>query len=184
MSIVTLPLPNQIANGQIEDAGPVMANMNYLANQVNLNAAPVGSVGGTNLVATGTSVLMTNSTFVLLPLGTIFNDAFNEIVGNTFVPANSGIYAFGGIVSFGAFNTTSGLANNTMSGAIFLNGVSNVSINVSWPYANSLTVGMSIPINWAITLTAGDVVDFRANMTFTGTQPVGLLKSMAIRRIA
>jgi hypothetical protein len=158
--------------------------MNYLASQVKTKAAPVGSVGGTNLVVYGTSVLMTGS-FVVLPFGgTVFNDAFNEIVGNTFIPANSGIYAFGGVVSFGAFNTTTGIANNTETAAIFLNGVSNFTLNVSWPYANSLSIGMPIPFSGAITLTAGDVVDFRANMVFTGTQPVALLKSMAIRRIA
>lgn len=38
MAIVTLPLPNQIADGQTADAVPLMANMNYIANQVNANA--------------------------------------------------------------------------------------------------------------------------------------------------
>jgi hypothetical protein len=51
--IVPLPLPSQLANGQLADAGPVMANLNYIANQVNANVSPTstyiaaGGVGGT-----------------------------------------------------------------------------------------------------------------------------------------
>ena len=41
-------LPNNIANGQIIDAGPVMANFNWLMNQVNANAA---SLAGANVFA-------------------------------------------------------------------------------------------------------------------------------------
>lgn len=42
--IVTLPLPEQIANGDVVDAVPAMANWNYIAAQVNANAAPLASV--------------------------------------------------------------------------------------------------------------------------------------------
>ena len=41
-------LPNNIANGQVMDAGPVMANFNWLMNQVNANAA---SLAGANVFA-------------------------------------------------------------------------------------------------------------------------------------
>ena len=41
-------LPNNIANGQVIDAGPVMANFNWLMNQVNANAA---SLAGANVFA-------------------------------------------------------------------------------------------------------------------------------------
>ena len=53
MSIVTLPLPSQIADGQLADAVPVMGNMNYIAQQVNANAAPA-TTGGSILYANGT----------------------------------------------------------------------------------------------------------------------------------
>lgn len=42
--IVTLPLPEQIANGDVVDAVPAMANWNYIAAQVNANAAALASV--------------------------------------------------------------------------------------------------------------------------------------------
>ena len=61
MAIINLPLPNQIVDGTIIDAVPVMGNFNYIATQVNANAAagnvinagsiptyvPAANVGGT-----------------------------------------------------------------------------------------------------------------------------------------
>lgn len=47
MAYITLPLPFQIANGQIEDAAPVMGNFNYIAAQVNANI-PIVSATDTN----------------------------------------------------------------------------------------------------------------------------------------
>lgn len=57
------PLPNTIANGQLEDAVPVMANFNWLVSQVNGNACPATSglgmlkgngTGGTSTAVAGT----------------------------------------------------------------------------------------------------------------------------------
>lgn len=68
--IITLPLPEQIANGQVVDAVPVMTDLNYLATQVNANAAPlsaipvapvyVATVGGT-----ANAVTLTPSTAII-----------------------------------------------------------------------------------------------------------------------
>jgi hypothetical protein len=46
MTIVSA-MPYAIANGQAEDAVPVMANFNWLMNQVNTNAAPLNGASGT-----------------------------------------------------------------------------------------------------------------------------------------
>jgi hypothetical protein len=40
LGVIILPLPNNIVNGTLEDAGPVMANFNWLLNQVNALALP------------------------------------------------------------------------------------------------------------------------------------------------
>lgn len=46
-------LPNNIQNGQLADAVPVMADFNFIVNQVNANAAPLGTLtapSGTRMV--------------------------------------------------------------------------------------------------------------------------------------
>ena len=37
-------LPNNIQDGQLVDASPLMADFNYIVNQVNANANPVGTL--------------------------------------------------------------------------------------------------------------------------------------------
>lgn len=57
------PLPNQIVNGQVEDATPVMADYNWILSQVNANACPAtagitilkgNGMGGTTSAVAGT----------------------------------------------------------------------------------------------------------------------------------
>ena len=55
-------LPNTISNGQAVDATPVMADFNYIVNQVNANAAPLGTL----TAPTGTRMLFRQAT---APLG-------------------------------------------------------------------------------------------------------------------
>jgi hypothetical protein len=46
-------LPNNIQNGQLEDATPLMADFNFIVNQVNANASPIGTLtapAGTRLL--------------------------------------------------------------------------------------------------------------------------------------
>lgn len=42
-AVIVGALPNNIQNGQLEDAVPVMANLNWIVNQVNANATPVAN---------------------------------------------------------------------------------------------------------------------------------------------
>lgn len=50
LGVIVGPLPNAIANGQTEDAVPVMANYNWILNQVNANAAPLNNPTFTGVV--------------------------------------------------------------------------------------------------------------------------------------
>jgi hypothetical protein len=77
MSIVTLPLPSQIANGQVIDAVPVMADLNYLATQINANAQPLGAasalewqpLGQTPTFISTTSFSVPGNLTATLPIG-------------------------------------------------------------------------------------------------------------------
>lgn len=55
-SVIVGPLPNNIANGQVEDAVPVMANLNWIINQVNANAQASGLVALLNAANSFTQV--------------------------------------------------------------------------------------------------------------------------------
>lgn len=55
-------LPNNIQNGQAVDANPVMADFNYIVNQVNANANPLGTL----TAPSGTRVIFQQAT---APLG-------------------------------------------------------------------------------------------------------------------
>lgn len=68
-------LPNNIQNGQLADAVPVMADFNFIVNQVNANATPIGTL----TAPTGTTMAFQQGA---APLGWVaqtaasFQDAF------------------------------------------------------------------------------------------------------------
>lgn len=62
MSIVSLPLPVQMANGQVADGGQVMTDLNYIASAVNANAAGSG-VNSDITQLTNLSTISSNVTF-------------------------------------------------------------------------------------------------------------------------
>lgn len=64
--IVPLPLPNQIVNGQLADADPLMDNLNYIAAQVNANAQFAGGGISANIewtLLSGAPTYLTATTF-------------------------------------------------------------------------------------------------------------------------
>lgn len=76
-------LPNNIQNGQLEDATPLMANFNFLANQINANGNP----SGTLTAPSGTAMSFQQPAAPLgwvAQTGTAFDDAMLHIV----IPAN------------------------------------------------------------------------------------------------
>ncbi len=62
MAIVNLPLPYTLLNGQIADASQVMADLLYIANQINANQGVSGTVK-----VTGNSTLQSYLATVLVP---------------------------------------------------------------------------------------------------------------------
>src|SRR5258708_40116652 len=64
-------IPNTISNGQAVDATPVMADFNFIVNQVNANANPTG----TFTAPTGTSMNFFNA---VAPLGWTINAGVND----------------------------------------------------------------------------------------------------------
>lgn len=56
LNVIVGPLPNVISNGQLEDAVPVMANLNWIINQVNANAQAAGLVALLNAANSFTQV--------------------------------------------------------------------------------------------------------------------------------
>ncbi len=55
LGVIIAPLPNNILDGQIADAAPVMANFQWILSQVNTNVPPLvgGSVSGKNYLYNG-----------------------------------------------------------------------------------------------------------------------------------
>jgi hypothetical protein len=70
LGVIVGPLPNTIANGQTEDAVPVMANYNWILNQVNANAAPLNNPTFTGVVT------IVAGTFTSITLGGVALNAF------------------------------------------------------------------------------------------------------------
>lgn len=56
LPVIVGTIPNNIQNGQVEDAVPVMANFNWIINQVNANAAPLATAALLNAANTFTMV--------------------------------------------------------------------------------------------------------------------------------
>lgn len=123
-------LPNTIANGQLEDAVPVMANFNWILSQVNGNACPATS---------GSSILKGNGTG-----GTTSAVAGTDYAGinsvNTFTQLQSGIAAAADAnfpltsqVKASAFNTgTTGGTADAITATFLVPFTSLVSAPVWW----------------------------------------------------
>jgi hypothetical protein len=105
MSIIGT-LPNNIQNGQLEDATPVMANFNFIVNQVNANAITAGTLtapAGTRMLFNQPAppVGWTQET------GAFYNDASMRIItgtaGGTNGSAGWTTWNFGGTFALNPF---------------------------------------------------------------------------------
>lgn len=76
MPIVTLPLPVQLINGNVADAGEVMTDLNAIASNVNANAAK----NGVNSDITALNALISIAPGLTITGADIFN---SDIVGGT-----------------------------------------------------------------------------------------------------
>jgi len=105
MSIIGT-LPNNIQNGQLEDATPLMADFNFIVNQVNANAAPLGTL----TAPAGTRMLFNQPAPPVgwtQEVGAAFNDTSVRTVtgagGATAGSTSWGSWNFGGTFNANAF---------------------------------------------------------------------------------
>src|SRR6267154_156249 len=89
MSIITVPLPIQLLNGTVADAGQVMTDLNAIASNVNANAAKNGVNSDitslTALISIAPGLTITGATI----MGSIFSGGI--IVGSTIDSTTTGI---------------------------------------------------------------------------------------------
>lgn len=94
--IVPLPLPNQIAAGQLASAAPVMSNFNYIADQINLNAQPIANTSVVLIQwATGASIVSATQYVIGAAwTPTVLQDTLTEFDTSTgeFLAGNAGTY--------------------------------------------------------------------------------------------
>lgn len=98
MSVIVGPMPNNILAGQLASAAPVMANFNWIMNQVNANAVPVTGFSLV-LLRWGTGVSLTSNTAYAIGRDwspAVITDTlteFNTGTGN-FTATQAGVYLF------------------------------------------------------------------------------------------
>lgn len=137
MAIVTLPLPVQLINGQIADAGQVMTDLNAIASNVNANAAK----NGVNNDITSLTALVSIVSGLTITGATISGSTFvnGSIVGSTIDSTTTGITQPNG-TSTTQLATTEFVANQAFS-TVLPNQTGNAGkflktdgTNASWSY--------------------------------------------------
>lgn len=180
-------LPFHLTNGTTADATQVQSNFQFIADQVNANAAPTGT-GGTNMSVFGsTPATAINGVGVITIFLTKVNDTLNEFNGaaGTFTPANTGTYRFWG---YGTINST--VATTTINGlaqqfSLYVNGVSVQQFGrIVWPFADATAAEAELCCSGALSLNAGDVVTFRLACTFIGSGLTGTVTNLQIQRMS
>lgn len=132
MTTIVGPLPNQISDGQVADAVPVMNNFNWLLNQVNANGAP------------------NNVNFPLPALGSLLNFQQFTAVGTSTYTATTGANsviviviggggAGGGAPGTGVGQVSAGAGGGSGSAVIsrFLSGFNGATVTVGAGGANA-----------------------------------------------
>lgn len=116
------------------------------------------------------------------------NDVLNEITtgaAGTFIPKVTGLYMFIGWLGVNSDAGTTGISGSTIVSNFFVGGVGSTGLGFSlaWPFANSLARTLSVPLHSTISLTAGDIVTFRAQAIYTGNAPTFAIQG-SMRRLA
>lgn len=137
MPIIGLPLPQQLVNGTIADAGEVMTDLNFLASNVNANAAK----NGVNSDITSLTALTSIVSGLSITGATITSSTFTNgsIVNSTIDGSNTGVtqalgtsttqFATTEFVNNQAFSTV--LPNQAGNGGKFLK---TDGTNATWSY--------------------------------------------------
>lgn len=149
-------LPNNIQNGQVEDAVPVMANYNWIVNQVNANAAQLSltpQLASANIFTNGQTIAagtttVNNPAFAITQTWDSASATFSGFtinITNTNSAAASKVFDFqvGGISRF----TGDRLGNLAASGSISLAG--NIAMSgypQSWTPTDASGAGLSLTV--------------------------------------
>jgi len=155
MAIVTLPLPAQIADGQVIDAVPVMLDLNYIANQVNANAAPLLTASVSEWTPLGQAPTYISATSYSVPgnlTGTLLPDLRQWSV-------NTGGNVYSSILTstFGGGITTVTVANDS---GVLDTGLSAINISIQNP------VNLSQPQRSAVMVTMANGTSLAASTTY------------------
>lgn len=179
--IVGLPLPIQVVDGQIADAAQLMGIGNYIAQQVNSNAAPItGGFTAIGVFGAGGGTLTTGTSYTIgaaAPFATsvITGDIFSEYSAGVFTPVNTGLYwvTAGVCVNCGSGTTVTQAAslvaftNNLWSGAKGM-------AYFQSPLAGTFSLSQA-NLTQVVSLTAGATMAVKTFdlFAFTGTAIIG-----------
>jgi len=126
-ALIVGSLPNNIQNGQVEDAVPLMANLNFIVNQVNANAQALGLAALLAAANTFTAVQsgVAATSAANFPIATqvqnhVFNTLTSTLGTNTITGRNAALplsaYAVGQIFSFIPSQKNTGSATYAIDG--------------------------------------------------------------------
>lgn len=135
----------------------------------------------------GTSVVAVNGVSTLWNISGVGIDLLSEITtgaAGKFTAKVAGLYKVSGIVLLQSAAGTTGIAGQQHAVTLFKNGAGVQGMSsVSWPYADSLARSLSIPIMGYVSLVAGDFIDVRVQMFFTGAAPSFFVSDCNISRV-
>jgi hypothetical protein len=177
-------------DGQIADAAGVMANLNYIAGQVNSNAASqVGNFTEIGVYGGGGGFLTSATQYTIgaaLPFATsvVTGDIYSEYAAGVFTPANAGLYLIAATVTVNLNATT---LTHGASLTPYVNGTAVVANGMAY-FMTPIESNFSLPqatLLQMISVTAGALVTLRTftNFVFTGNQIIGNQFSMNIIRV-
>ena len=167
------PLPNQILDGQEANALPVMQDLQYIADQVNANAQPIGATSGTlvGVNFASTSNLSTGVAYHPFLSGngicTTIVDALGEYsaINGIVTVTNTGYYFVQAQLNFNAANAAFTscpvvdiLKNNGSSGQSRA-GISLVNGTISGQ--------MTVVISGVLSLSAGNTIGIQCSSSFS-----------------
>jgi hypothetical protein len=182
LPVIVGPLPNNLANGTTADAVPVMGNFNWLVNQVNANAQPLGTVSTAEWQPIGVTPTYVGSGNVFSVPGD-FRSTF--LVGRKVQTlGNSGSGTVTGVVqftpTFGAGITTVTITNDSgsLDGGLNACNVGIVSVAGGFNTFGATSTGSSLPeVSYVAvtnahnteTITSGVGIAFGTNSGFSSS---------------
>jgi hypothetical protein len=171
-------LPVTLADGQIADAVPVMANFNWIVSQVNANALPGLGLTDIQVSQQSSPALTSGVNYPICKGGTISKDALNEFstVTGVFTAINAGVYLLCGFANM----LTNGATYSSGCVISRVGGLTNLAIGATAPPGTTTQAGTWVE---SITLAPGGTINLYMNASFTGGPPTITFGQMTIIRL-